>query len=99
MYSFPMEGPVLRSHKRKLGHGGEGDGLASKSPASLAMARPWVNWCGLPGANLQQAPSGRLSPSAEEEAWNADLQGLTQRLAEKNIKLVDVGGSLRVCDD
>lgn len=99
MYSVPMEGHVLRGHKRKLGCGGEGDGLASKSSASPAMARPWVTLCGLPGANLHRAPGGRLSLSTEDEAWNADIQGLTQRLAERNIKLVNIGGSLRVCYD
>ena len=101
VYAVPVEGPVLRAHKRRRGHNGEGAGAPNTSSTSFVLAGSWLTLKDLTGKDLTLAQDAHQVEVENDEdiAWKITTDGLAKRLAEKSPKLVDVNGRLRVLDD
>ena len=96
LFALPVEGPILRGHKRKFGQCGAETGAVDESTTSFALAGSWMTLKNLRNADLTLATDD--SDDAEALAWKTTTKGLAARLKEQGLQLVDVDGRLRVLD-
>ena len=96
LFAMPVEGPILRRHKRKRGQcgAGAGAGAADESTSAFTLAGSWMTLKKLRNEDLSLATEE--SDEAEAVAWRTTTEGLAAHLKEQGLQLVDVDGKLRV---